>query len=201
MRKTCLTLSLILLIPMLIGAQEDDYLHFTFGLNHVLKYQRRGDYPSVPAHSPVCFGMGYTTEFSGRFSFDLQAWYTQRHDVTLKRPGVQDDVEYRTADHVSLTFNVLFHILNDPVFIPYLTAGIGLDYVVTDDEVYLSEQGNEVPFITYRLDPMFNLGVGLKLVLNEDFGLIIDARYSHIWDAKQNNVLSYVIRGGVIIIL
>jgi len=190
MKKFFVLLS-ILLIAASPGLAQNKRIQFSLsgGLNHIFEYGSIEDYiagetdfPVVPSHSPLNFGIALAFFVSDSVGIEFDGRYTQSTKVTLQDPSDQDTVEVDSSKHYSLTANLIFQIPRGS-FRPYVLLGGGVDIISAEDRVYMSEFGYEVEILApeRKTDFLIQGGGGILLFMSREFGLRIDARYISIY--------------------
>lgn len=200
-------LSLIFLFAFLTlslsaGGQEYD-LSLMGGINYVIKYGSEEDYspgendfPVTPAHISPCFGSGFSYFFTDVLGIEVDGWYYLGSKVTLTDPSDDDTVEYTTGQHLAMTLNFVYRYKMGN-FKPYFIVGGGMDKLFTKGKTYTSAYGYKIEFTApdKTLDPMANIGGGIRFLFRPNMGVRVDARYIIIF-AKPDNISSLNIMAG-----
>jgi hypothetical protein len=195
-----------LLITASIGFAQQKKVQFSLlgGINHVFEYgaiedyiSGENDFPIVPSHSPLNFGLALAFFFSESVGLEFDGRFTLSTPVMLQDPSDQDLVEVDTSKHYSLTANLIFQIPSGS-FRPYFLIGGGIDIISAEDQVYTSEFGYEVEILSpeSKTDFLAQGGGGILLFISPDFGLRLDARYIYIF-ADPNAVKSISATAGI----
>lgn len=193
-----LGLSVFILISMTnlgYGLQKEYQVSIFAGINHVFEYGSENDYipgtndfPVTPTHSPSSFGAAFAFFFTNYLGIELDVMYVQSSKVTLVDPSDLDRVNVDSSKHYSLTLNVIYRLLNGK-FRPYLGAGGGIDKIMAKYyEALTSEYGNEITFIPPEKTTSLiaQVGTGIHYSLSKRLGLLMDIRYSVIFDDPYN---------------
>jgi hypothetical protein len=120
----------------------------------------------------------------------LEARYTLSSKVVLVDPFDQDSVEISTSSHMAATLNFIYRFSNSKTT-PYFIFGVGIDNLLANDEVYISEYGYEVEFLAPEktIDPVTQVGAGILYFLSPEAGVKLELRYGVIFD-KPNSINS-----------
>ncbi|MFC2165848.1 outer membrane beta-barrel protein [Acidobacteriota bacterium] len=207
MKKTSFLIIIFLTISS-FGIAQQKRVQFSLlgGINHIFEYGSIEDYvagetdfPVVPSHSPLNFGLALAFFFSDSVGLEFDGHYTQSKKVTLQDPSDQDTVEVDTSTHYTFSANLIFQI-PEGIFRPYFLIGGGIDILSVEDQVYNSEFGYEVEILApeRKTDFLVQGGGGILLFISQDFGVRIDARYIYIF-ADPNAVKSLNATAGIII--
>lgn len=196
-KLSCILLFIAILTCSVTAEEKDCHLSFLVGVNHIFKYELRSDYPVVPAHTPGSFGATAAYFFSDKLGLEVSGLYTFRSKVSIFSKKENENIDYKTADHLSMTANLIYHFTENGRFIPYFTLGLGLDILLVKTETYESNLNNDVLFKTYRTDPMINIGLGCKYIFTSKVGAIFDIRFSNIFINKDANARSFAGRVGI----
>jgi len=201
---TSLALLLFLSLPGLVSAQQQDtgiYLHFFGGVNWVLEYGcdcdyalGENDFPVTPAHNTAAVGMGLGYLLGKGFGLELDGRYHSNTQVVLTDPSDGDTVTIDTAKHYTITFNLLYQIMQGSVR-PYLLAGLGFDTVVdVETIVYNTDMGYEFELKEpeQKTDFMYNLGGGFEFLLGRTLGLRVDGRYVSIPKTDDHDTIQSI---------
>jgi outer membrane protein W len=155
------------------------------GMNHVFTYGSEKDYvfgendfPVMPSHTPFNYGAAFSVRLTDQIGMELDGRYTLSSQVTLMDPSDNDTVAIDTSKHYSVTLNFLYRFLDGKIR-PYVLLGGGVDKLLGEDRVYVTEYGWDVEFVAPKetLDPAANLGGGLHYFLRPNLGIRFDLRY------------------------
>ena len=166
------------------------------GLNHHFEYGSVEDFesgynnfPVMPSHSPGNFGAAFAYRPLSWLGVEYDMRMTLRTGVTLTDPSDGDLLAVQTPKHFAITLSLLFQPFQGNVS-PYLLVGGGLDRIIVEDEVYISEFGFEIvmpaPPEDERVDPLIQAGAGINFLIYGNFGVRLDVRYLHIFDEPRS---------------
>ena len=171
-------------LPQKVLAQKFQFSVFG-GVNHVFSYGSEEDYvfgendfPVTPSHSPANFGASLALFFTKNIGLELDGQHTLSSQVSLRDPSDDDSVTLDTSKHYAITLNVLYRFMEGKVK-PYFFVGGGVDKLLAEDRIYVSEYGWEVELLAPEktIDPVANLGVGVHYLLRPNLGIRFDLRY------------------------
>lgn len=172
------------------GQQKKFQVSLYGGLSQVFEYGSdeeytlgENDFPVTPAHSPLGFGAALAYSLGKNMALQLQVRYTLSSKVALVDPSDQDTVEINTSIHLAATLDLIYRFLNSKIT-PYLVFGVGIDGLLAEDEVYVSEYGYEVEFLAPEktVDPVAQAGGGILYFLSSKAGLKLELRYGVLFD-------------------
>ena len=190
MRKTGFSILILFIIVGLGFAQEQRFqLSILGGANHVFEYGSEDDYilgendfPIVPSHTPINFGLSFTIFFTDIIGVELDGRYFLSTPMILEDPSDLDTVEVDSSKHYSLTANLIVQLGSGTVR-PYVVLGGGFDKLLAEDQTYITEYGYDVDFLAPEntIDVLVQAGAGIMFFFVDRAGLRLDARYVHIF--------------------
>lgn len=139
------------------------------------------DFPLASSFSTLGFGLGITTSIEPVF-LGMEAHYNLGGKTTLTDTSDNDKVKINTYEYASGFFIFGVHILQNRQLSLFINTGTGISYAVNAKmKKYVSEYGYETeiepPEKKYPLT-VFG-GIGLKIDINPDFGIIMNTRYQY----------------------
>jgi len=166
------------------------------GFNHHFEYGSVEDFesgynnfPVMPSHFPGNFGAAFAYHPLSWLGVEYDMRMTLRTDVTLTDPSDGDLLTIQTPKHFAITLSLLFQPFRGRIS-PYLLVGGGLDRIIVEDEVYISEFDFEIvmpaPPEDERVDPLIQAGAGINFQVYGNFGLRFDVRYLRIYDEPRS---------------
>jgi len=206
-KKIALFLIIFGFISNLGFGQEKNQVTGFAGLNYVMQYgseadyvQGENDFPVTPAHMPPIFGFSYARFFSERMGVEVDFRYNLSSKVTLEDPSDGDTIDIDTAQHYTITGNLIYQ-LSTGSFIPYILAGGGIDNLVNaEDQFITSALGYDVTLEApeKKIDIVVNAGAGVYYFTGSNSGFRFDARYIFIPSTDDHPAINSLnITGGV----
>ena len=201
--KTILFLLLFGVILMGLNAQSLD-VAISGGLNFVGKYGSIDDYmagendfPVTPSHKNFLVSASLTFTFYKSLGILLRPEYHFKTNVLLEDPSDGDSVNIDTSPHYSLSLNIGYFNRNGR-FQPFFYIGGGFDKIFPKDEIYTSNYGYEIVFLSPErtVDPMFNLGGGFDFRIVSLFYLRFNMNYMIIF-AQSGNIGNFGTSTGI----
>jgi len=188
----------VLIFGIAAGAvfAQDKKIQFSLfgGISPIFEYGSDEDYslgendfPVTPSHTPPYFGLSFSYFFTKNVKAELDWRYVLSSKIILSDPSDDDTVEIDTSKQYFASLNVVYQCLQC-IFRPYVLAGGGINKLLAQTGIYISEYGYEIELgIPDKTTALFaQFGGGLDVLLSSSFGVLADVRFVYLFTEPDN---------------